>query len=77
MGGKLGGDSQKQTALSYLLVHLAGFTLILGFTLVLFTGMRTRGLVGVARASGNREVSRLDLDCWDMGHKKLLWAMAG
>lgn len=33
-------------------------------------------LVGVAWASGNREVSRLDLDCWDLGHKKVLWARA-
>ena len=27
-------------------------------------------LVGVAGDSGNREVSRLELDCWNMGRKK-------
>ena len=35
------------------------------------------GMVGVAWASGNREVSKLDSDCWDTGHEKPLGAMAG
>lgn len=70
MQSRLEEDSQKQTVLSYLLVHLSGFTLIL------FTGMRTRVLVGNMWASGHRKVSRLDLDCWNMGHKKVLWAKA-
>lgn len=69
MGRKLRKDSQKQTSLSYLLVHPG---IYLHPVYLREDCGDWLGLHGPVETG----VSRLDPDGWDIGHEKILWATA-
>lgn len=47
-----------------------------GFAFIMFPCMRAGELGRAAPASGDREVLRVDPDCWGMGHQRPPWAIA-